>query len=406
MADGLVIIGGSYAGAQIAASVRELGYAEPIHLVSEEDVLPYHRPPLSKGWLLGGIAPHDLLIRGESFYQKQGVIPFLSSRVESIDLPSRKVVFADGRRLGFTKLALATGARARQLAMPGAELAGVMTLRSLADAQFLGGMLGEVSDIVMLGAGFIGLELASTLAKLGKQVTIIESQARLLARAIPGVLSDYLDAAHRRQGVTICYQTTIAAIEGEGGKVRAIRCSDGTRLAADLLLVGIGAMPNSELALSAGLPCPNGIEIDQFARTTHPDIVAAGDCALHPSRWTGRMTRLESVQNATDQAKSAAASLVGRSLPYDAVPWFWSDQCGVKLQMAGIAGDQDQIVIRGARESGKFSIFHLQDGVITSVDSINAPGDHMLGRKLVTARAKVTPDQAADLSFDLKSLLG
>lgn len=405
MSDGLVIIGGSYAGLQIATSARDFGYQESIRIVSDEAFLPYHRPPLSKGWLTGKVSIDNLPIRGESFYRTHAIDVILSSRVESIDRATRTILLASGDRLGYDRLAFATGARPRPLRLPGGELDGVVVLRSLADAQALAEGAQGAQQVVVIGAGFIGLEVAASLVSLGKQVTVIEAQDRVLARAVSPTLSTLLGDLHVGYGVRLITHGQVSAIEGDGKRVRSVLCGDGERLPADLVLVGIGALPNSELAEASGLACGNGIVVDALAATQDPLIVAAGDCALHPNPHAKDMIRLESVQNATDQAKTAAATLVGRVQPYKAVPWFWSDQYDVKLQMVGLSQGADRVVLRGIPENRKFSLYHFRNGAIIAVDSINAPADHMVGRKLIAAKAGLSPEQAADLGFDLKSLL-
>jgi 3-phenylpropionate/trans-cinnamate dioxygenase ferredoxin reductase subunit len=403
--DGLVIVGGCYAGAQIAASARDAGYGEPIRLVSEEVFAPYQRPPLSKGFLTGKLPQTALPLRGEAFYRDNAVELLLSTRATRIDRAGRIVETATGVRLRYDKLALTVGARPRPLPLPGSDLDGVLELRSLADALAIRERLPEVSSVAIIGGGFIGLEAASALITLGKSVTVIEAQERLLMRAIAPRLAEFLADEHRRRGVRLLLRSTVREIKGDGRHVRAVVTSDSETFAADLLLVAIGVTPNVGLAEGCGLACDDGIVVDRFAQTGDPDIVAAGDCTRHPSSYATQPLRLESVQNAIDQAKAAAAGIAGAPKAYDAVPWFWSDQYELKLQMVGLSQGHDICVTRGRLDDGRFALLYLRGGTLIAVDTVNRPADHMLGRKLVTAQVRLTPEQAADESLDLKRLL-
>lgn len=405
MSHGLVIVGGCYAAAQIAASVREAGYAEPIRIVSEEAFAPYQRPPLSKGFLTGKVPQTALPLRGEAFYRDNRIDLLLNTRAGRIDRAGRAVETAGGSRLPYSRLALAVGARPRPLPLPGSDLDGVLELRSLADALAIKERLASIGSVAIVGGGFIGLEAAAALVGLGKTVTVIEAQERLLARAIAPRLAEFLTDVHRRRGVRLLLRTTVREIRGEAGRVRAVVTSDDQTLPADLLLVAIGVAPSTGLAQECGLACDDGIVVDRFAQTGDPEIVAAGDCTRHPSAYSTRPLRLESVQNAVDQAKTAAASIVGAPKAYEAVPWFWSDQYELKLQMVGLSQAHENCVARGAVDSGRFSLLYLRGGVLIAVDSANRPADHMLARKLVAARVRLTAEQAADESFDLKSLI-
>jgi 3-phenylpropionate/trans-cinnamate dioxygenase ferredoxin reductase subunit len=257
---------------------------------------------------------------------------------------------------------------------------------------------------VVIGGGFIGLEVASALIGPGRSVTVVEAQDRLLARALPPMLSDFLAGLHRARGVRLEMRTGVRSIEGAPGRVRSVILDDGRTLGADLVVVGIGAIPNTEIAQACGLPCDDGIVVDRFARTADPLIVAAGDCTRHLNPHAGRPVRLESVQNALDQARAAAGTVTGAPTPYDAVPWFWSDQYDVKLQMVGLSGNADRSVLRGSPDGGRFSLFHFRNDRLIAVDSVNRPADHMTARRLLAAGTPVTPDQAADESVDLRAL--
>jgi 3-phenylpropionate/trans-cinnamate dioxygenase ferredoxin reductase subunit len=402
---GLVIIGGSYAAQQIAASARECGYAEPITLISDEAFLPYQRPPLSKGFPSGKVEQDALILRPDSFYAENRIDLMLDTRVEQIDRQKKIVVTAGGQSIPYDKLAIATGARARLFKGPGAELDGVLPVRSLADAIDLRDRAPKVSEIVVIGGGFIGLEVASALRTLGKTVTVIEFAPRLLGRAVGPILSDFMADYHRAQGVHIVLNESVTEIRGENGRVTSVLCSKGDSFPADLVVVGIGALPNTELAEAAGLACRDGIIVDEHARTSDPDIVAAGDCTRHPSVFAGKSLRLESVQNALDQAKIAGATLAGLDKVYDTVPWFWSDQYTLNLQMVGLADGHDQSVMRGSVEEGKFSLFYYKAGNLVGVESVSRPSDHAISRRILAGRIPVTPEQAADPSVDLRALL-
>jgi 3-phenylpropionate/trans-cinnamate dioxygenase ferredoxin reductase subunit len=414
--DGLVIVGGSYAGAQIAASARDAGYKGRIRLVSAESHAPYHRPPLSKAYLLGKAARDSLPIRGAAFYDEEKVELLLSTPIVAADRTNRTLTTAGGETLKWDRLALATGARARTL--PGAP-DNVLTLRDLADADRLRDTASKADRVVVIGGGYIGLEAAASLSQLGKRVTVIEMQDRLLARAATPVLAQFVADAHRARGVELLFGARDVGFAHDHGVLQGVRASDASgrphTLSADLAVVGIGVVPNTELAAMLGLAVDDGIRVDEFARCLDaqtgaavPEIVAAGDCTRHPSRWSlaaGVNLRLESVQNATDQAKIAGATLAGATNAYDAVPWFWSDQYDLKLQMVGLSGVPDSTVTRGDMASNRFSLFHFRAGALVGVDSVNKPADHMLARRLLAVRASVTPEQAADANFDLRSTL-
>jgi 3-phenylpropionate/trans-cinnamate dioxygenase ferredoxin reductase subunit len=403
--DGLVIVGGSYAAMQTAASARDAGYAGKIRLVTDETQLPYQRPPLSKGFLLGAMQESALPLRAEAFYRDNAIELVLDTRVEAIDRTAKRVLTTDGRRLPYDCLALAVGARARTLAVPGIDLDGVAVLRSLDDARQIRSRLPEVESAVIVGAGFIGLEVASALTSFGKDVTVIEAQERVLARAASAPLAHFVGEAHRRKGVRLHLRTTVRAIQGERGRVRSVICSDDSVHPADLVVIGIGIAPNIELAAAAGLSCPNGVEVDAFGRSSDPCVIAAGDCTCHPSAYAGRLLRLESVQNALDQAKTAGATIAGARKSYDAIPWFWSDQHDLKLQMAGLSRDYDVSAVRGRPEEGGFSIYYFRDDALIAVDSVNRPGDHVIARKLLASRVRLTPAEAVDASLDLRARL-
>ncbi len=405
MSSGLIVIGGSYAAAQIATAARKYGYDAPIRVLSDEDTLPYQRPPLSKAFLTGGEGENTLPLRAQALYESQRIDVELGVRVAAIDRSDKFVSSREGRRYSYDRLALAVGARARLLEVAGSDLDGVFTLRTLADARKIKRWLVGAETVAVIGAGFIGLEVASAAVQLGKRVLVLEAVERALARSCPQVMSDWIARLHAAHGVKMLFSAQVASLKGEGGHVRAVVLRDGSEQPADLVIIGIGAVPNIELAKNCGLACNGGIAVDRFARTSDPEIVAAGDCSRFPSPFADAPVRLESVQNATDQSRSAAASVVGREAPYEAVPWFWSDQYDVKLQMTGLSQGHDSHVVRGSMDEQKFSVFYFRNGVMIAADSVNRPADHMAARKLVASRAACRPSQVADGSFDLKTLL-
>ncbi|MGX1103231.1 MULTISPECIES: NAD(P)/FAD-dependent oxidoreductase [Bradyrhizobium] len=403
--NGLVVIGASYAGIQAALTAREAGYAEPVTVIADESALPYQRPPLSKDFLLDEISAQGLLMHDEAIFSDNRIELCLGNRVVGIDRSAGRVVLAGGAVLDFERLVIATGSRARRIAIRGVELDGVCYLRSIADAGDLKARLGEASEIAIVGGGFIGLEVASSAARLGKKVTVIEAASRLLERAVSPVVSRVLLDRHVRAGVAVKFSTAVSAMIGDGGRVVAVELNGGVHLGADLVVVGIGGIANDELAVAAGLDCTNGIVVDEHGRTACPGIYAAGDCANHYSRFAAGWIRLESVQHAQDQGRSAGLAIAESHEPYDSVPRFWSDQHDLKLQIVGHSARSDRIVIRGAIEAGRFSVFNYRQGKLVAVDSINNPTDQMVARRLIAAGISPTPEQAADSSCDLKSLL-
>lgn len=400
---GLVIVGGSYAGLNIATSARNHGYSERIRILTNESTLPYHRPPLSKGYLLGTVDPQSLPLRGETFYIEQRIEVLQDTQVLSVD-SARRLVTNQGA-MTCDILAIATGARARVIDLPGVQLEGVVTLRSLADAEAIRERLPDVARVVIIGAGFIGLELAASLQKLGKVVTVLEGLPRVLARAVPPRLSSFIEAEHRGHGVDLCCNVSVAAIEGDHGKVTSVISAQGRKHPADMVVLAVGATPNIELGAALGLVSGGGIEVNPVGKTRIEHIYAAGDCTLHQNAFSGTLMRLESVQSATDQGKAAGAAIAGIRAPNESVPWFWSDQYDLKLQMVGLSHGADQEVLRGSVEQRKFSIFYLQGRRLIGIDSVNAPADHMLGRRLLAQRIDISPERISDIHFDLKSVL-
>jgi 3-phenylpropionate/trans-cinnamate dioxygenase ferredoxin reductase subunit len=382
---GIVIIGAGHGGAQAAASLRQGGYDGDIRLISEEAVLPYYKPPLSKSFLKNAAETQQLLF-SEAFYADQKIDLLLNTRVAAIDRIASRITLSSGQQLSYAHLVLATGARGRKLAVPHADLDNIFGLRDAADAHKLRAALSSAQTIVIIGGGFIGLEAAATFAALGRNVTVLEAAPRLLGRAVSPAISAYIAAKQRARGIRVITQTSIGSFVGAGGRVRAVLTSTGETLPADLVLVGIGALANDDLAKNAGLVHENGIVVDQALRSSTPNILAIGDCAVYRHWHANRAVRLESVQNAVDHAKHAAKTILGDIGEYGQVPWFWSDQGDTRLQMAGLAFDADRYVVMGTSEDDAFSVYHFKQDRLLAVDSVNRTLDHMLARKLIAAR--------------------
>jgi 3-phenylpropionate/trans-cinnamate dioxygenase ferredoxin reductase subunit len=403
--NGLVVIGASYAGVQGALSARDSGYSEPITIVADEEWMPYQRPPLSKDFLVDLATEDSLVLRDKAFFANKGIDLLLGARATDIDRSSRKVVLGDNSELVFDKLLIGTGSHARKLPVPGADLDGVRYLRTMQDAIDLKASLRDASEIVIVGGGFIGLEVAASASKLGKKVTVLESAGRLLERAVSPTISEFLLDMHLQHGVDVQLGETVVSVDGKSGRVTSVNCRNRTSIRADLVLVGVGGLANDQIAKSAGLNCLNGVVVDDHGCTSDPHIFAAGDCATHFSRFASDWLRLESVQNAQDQAKAAGMAIAGSTGPYASVPRFWSDQYDAKLQIVGLSRNFDDQAIRGSIDDGKFSIFYYKKSKLIAVDSINRAGDQMAARRLIAGGLSPDPDQIRDSSFDLKSLL-
>lgn len=405
MTDGpVIIVGAGHGGYQVTASLRQAGFSDRICLINDEAHLPYQRPPLSKAYIKGSAGPESLMFRPEKFYHDQ-TIELIAGRAVSIDRAGRKVLLASGETLPYGHLVLATGARNRLLDLPNANLPDVKYLRILDESEALRKIMPSKTRVVVIGAGFIGLEFAATARIKGLEVDVLELAPRVMARAVTAEVSDYFQARHREAGIRIHLGVQATSIEAEGGKVTGVSLSDGRHLPADLVVVGVGVLPNIELAAEAGLPVAAGIIVDEYLSTADPNISAIGDCALFASPRFGGSQRLESVQNATDHARSLAARLTGDRKPYDSHPWFWSDQGDDKLQIAGLTTGYDRVVLRGDPAKKAFSAFCYHGDKLLGIESINRAGDHMFGRRLQAMARSITPEQAADEKFDLKSAL-
>jgi 3-phenylpropionate/trans-cinnamate dioxygenase ferredoxin reductase subunit len=397
-----VIVGASHAAAQLGASLRQGGWDGKISIVGEEASAPYQRPPLSKAYLAGDKHSDELLIRPLTFYEKSGIDLVLGTRVTGIDRQSKTITLHDGGSIPYTKLALTTGARVRKLALPGHELDGVFYLRDLSDVDRIRGYIGPGKSAVIIGGGYIGLETAASMRKLGMQVTVLEALPRVLQRVTAPEVSAFYSRVHGEEGVNIITEASIEGLAGKGS-VAAVTLADGTSLEADLVVIGVGVLPATELAEAAGLAVDNGIVVDEFARTSDPDIVAAGDCTNHYNPIYEHRLRLESVQNATDQAKTAANTLCGKLEAYRALPWFWSDQYDLKLQIAGLSQGFDRVVLRGASAKGRsFAAFYFQGDRLLAVDAVNRPKEFMMTRRALSTGMGADAVKLADESIDIQ----
>jgi 3-phenylpropionate/trans-cinnamate dioxygenase ferredoxin reductase subunit len=402
--DPVVIVGAGHAGFQLAASLRQHGYDGAITLLGDEPGLPYQRPPLSKDYLDGKIGLDLLVMRPEAFYRDHRIDYRPGTRVEAIERGAKTVRLETGERLGYGHLVLATGARNRVPALPGIELDGVCWLRSLAETDALRERLAAAQHVVVIGAGFIGLEFAAVARAKGTPVRIVELTDRVMGRVASVATSHFFAEAHRRTGVTFDFGARAVRIAGRDGRVDHVELAGGEKLPAELVLVSIGVVPNAELAEAAGLAMANGIVVSEDLLTADINISAIGDCASFPcTHAEGQPTRLEAVQNAADHARCVADRIVGNPHPYGALPWFWTEQGPLRLQIAGLTAGHDRTVTRGAIESGEFSVFCYKSGMLVGVESINRPADHAHARRLLASGRQVTPDQAADPGFDLRA---
>lgn len=400
----IVIVGGGQAGAQAAFSLRQWGYDGEISLVCDEPAPPYQRPPLSKAYLKGEMPEDRLYFKPAAWYEDNRVDLVLSVVAERIDRANRRVEIEHGGHLDYDALILATGSRPRRLACPGADLGGVFELRTMADVERLAPRMIAGRRIIIVGAGYIGLEAAAVARQLGLEVMVVELAPRVLARVTSPLMSDFYAAEHRRHGVDVRLSTNVEAIEGTDGAVSGVRLGNGELAPADLVLVGIGIVPNEELAAEAGISCKNGILVDRDARTSDARIFAAGDCARRPLVHYGRQARLESVHNAIEQGKLAAAAILGRARPPEEAPWFWSDQYDLKLQIAGLSEGYDEIALRGDPESRKFAAFYLKGGKLIAVDAVSSAPEFLAARRLIAAGASVAASRLTDTNISMKEI--
>jgi 3-phenylpropionate/trans-cinnamate dioxygenase ferredoxin reductase subunit len=401
----VLIVGAGHGGAQAAIALRQGKFAGSIAIAGDESELPYERPPLSKEYLAGDKSFERILIRQPAFWEERQITMLPGRRVVAVDPAAHRVKTNDGTEIGYGKLIWAAGGHARRLSCEGGDLKGVHTVRTRADADRMIAELPEVTNAVVIGGGFIGLEAAAVLAKFGKHVTLLEALDRVMARVAGPDLSHFYEAEHRAHGVDVRLGVAVTAIEGDD-KVTGVRLADGNVVPADLVVVGIGIVPAVEPLIAAGAEGGNGVRVDAQCRTSLPDIFAVGDCALHASRFAGGAeVRLESVQNATDQATVAAKAILGEDVSYEATPWFWSNQYDLKLQTIGLSIGYDQAVVRGDPATRSFSVVHLKQGKVIALDCVNATKDYVQGRKLVETGAVIDPARLADASVPLKEMI-
>jgi len=405
MSEQLVIVGGGQAAAQAVQSLRQQNYAGAITLLCDEPYPPYQRPPLSKKYLAGELVRDRLLLRPAAFYAEKGVALEQNARVEEIEPAAKRVRLRDGRVLAYDRLLLTTGSRARAIDAPGAALSGVHYLRTIADVDGITASLTPGARVLLIGAGYIGLEVAAVTRQRGFDVTVLEAADRVMSRTVSTEVSAFYEACHRAAGVAVHCGAAVKALHGTA-RVTSVETADGRTFPCDVVIVGIGIVPNVELAQAAGLECSNGIVVDEHARTADPSIVAAGDCTNHPLALLERRVRLESVPNAIHQAKVAAATILGAPTAYSEVPWFWSDQYDLKLQIAGLSTGYDEVVLRGDPAARSFAAFYLRGGQLLAVDAVNSPREFIAGKKLVANRARIAPHVLRDAAVDLTPLAG
>lgn len=400
----IVIVGAGHAGVHVAADLREAGFAGGITLLSAEPDAPYQRPPLSKTFLKDVGDGHGLPLRSTGFFADHDIDLRLGASVAAVERTDRLVRLGDGETLAYGHLVLALGARPRPFAVPGHDLDGVVTLRTIADARAIAARLAAVESVVVVGAGFVGLELAATLAGLGKAVTVVEAGKRPMARAVSPAVSRFFVRAQATLGVMVVTESGLASIEGRDGHVREVTLADGARLAADLVVVAIGIVAEDGLAAAAGLRVADGVVVDETLTTSDPSISAVGDCARFPDGAGGRM-RLESIQNAVDQAKVVATRLTGGVARYGAMPWFWSDQGPFKLQIAGLPTHCDSFLAEAGGDGQSLVVYGLNGGRLLAVETVNQPGTHMAARRLLGAGAVITADEVSTPGFNLRARL-
>jgi 3-phenylpropionate/trans-cinnamate dioxygenase ferredoxin reductase subunit len=404
---GVIIVGGGHGGAQAAIALRQNGYSGPVMIIGREDEPPYERPPLSKEYMAGEKEFERIYIRPRTFWEEKQVELLLGHSVEAVDPAAKSVTLDDGSTRSYASLIWAAGGDPRRLPLPGGDLKGVHCVRNRADADAIMAELGGVNQVVVIGGGYIGLEAAAVLTKLGKKVALLEALPRVLARVAGPELSAFYEAEHRAHGVDLRTNVAIEALDGVNGKVSGVRLADGSVITAQMVIVGIGIIPAVEPLLAAGAKGGNGVEVDEFCRTSLPDVYAIGDCAAHANAFAGGATiRLESVQNANDQATVAAKTICGADAqPYKATPWFWSNQYDLKLQTVGLSSGHDATVLRGDPATRSFSVIYLKDSKVIALDCVNMIKDYVQGRKLVEAGAAIPAQQLADATVPLKDLV-
>jgi len=402
MTQAFVIVGASHASVQAIDTLRRQGHDGPIVLVGDEPHLPYNRPPLTKKFLSGELEREHLLLRSPGFYEQARVDTRLGVRVTAIDCGARRLRLGDGDEISYDKLLLSVGSRPRLLDTPGRDLDGIHFLRTIADVEAIRADLRDARRLVVVGAGYVGLEAAASARHLGLEVTVLEMADRPLNRVVAPQLSEFYLQRHQREGVQVHCNASVTAFEGDG-RVRAVVCGDQA-YPADIVIVGVGILPDVILAASAGISCDNGVWVDERCQTSDPHVWAAGDCTNHPSVRYGRRVRLESVDNAVEQGRVAATNMCGGQARHEHVPWFWSDQYDVKLQIAGLSEGYDTALLRGDSQSGSFALYYLALGELLAVDAVNSPRDFMTGKRWIAEHKHPDPARLADPTCDLKSI--
>ena len=400
----IVVIGSGQAAIQTVMSLKRNEFTGSIKVIGEEDHLPYQRPPLSKDFLLEEYKPERVSLKKKEFYEENGVDLILGKRAESIDTILKEITLCDENKIRYDQLVIATGSRVRKINVPGSDKKGIYYLRDLDDANALKQRLKKNKKMVIVGAGYIGLEVASVAASLGVEVTVIEMANRVMNRTVDTMISSYYQKLHESHGVKIHLDNGLEAFEGDDS-VNAVLCSDGLMLEAELVVIGAGVLPNQEIAIEAGLECNNGIMVNEFGETSTAHVYDCGDCTNHPNKGLNTRLRLESVHNAMEQSKTVANTIMGNKEPYDQVPWFWSDQYDHKLQLVGISGDHDEVVMRGLESEQKFLLFYLKNSELIAVNAINSSKEFLICRKLVANKVKISSDVIKDQSVNLNDLL-
>lgn len=400
----LVIVGAGQSAIQCITSLRKEDYPGLITLVGEEEHLPYQRPPLSKGFLEDTVSNERLYFKKLEFFVENKVQLKLGTKAEEIDIENNNIHLSDNTKLSFDKLVFATGSSVRKLDFPGKDLNSIHYLRGLDDALSIKKDLKTRQNIVVVGAGYIGLEVAAIAAKQNKSVTVIEMADRVMNRTVDPQISDYYLKLHQKNGVTFKFNTSLKEIVGASNPEKVI-CSDGTEVKADMVIIGAGIMPNVELAENAGLSCDNGIVVNEFGKTDHANIYACGDCTNHPNKLLNKKIRLESVHNAMEQSKTVASSIINKSIEYNQIPWFWSDQYDHKLQIVGLSGEHDKVIMRGDMSEAKFMLLYTKDEKLIAVDAVNNSKEFLICKKLVANKVTIKPDEISNPETNLNDLI-
>tara|TARA_B100000902_G_scaffold24775_1_gene29840 strand:+ start:7163 stop:8374 length:1212 start_codon:yes stop_codon:yes gene_type:complete len=400
----LVIIGAGQSAIQCINSLKKEGYAGSITMIGEEEHLPYQRPPLSKGFLEDSVNKERLYFKKLDFFTENKIQLKLGTPANKVDLENKLVFLSDDTHLSFDKLVFATGSRVRKLDFPGSNLSSIHYLRGLDDAESIKNDLERSKEVVVIGAGYIGLEVAAIAAKKNVTVSVIEMADRVMNRTVDPQISDYYLKLHQNNGVKFIFNNSLEEIKGSK-KVESVLCSDGSEIKADMVIIGAGIIPNVELADQAGVFCDNGILVDEFGQTNYKNVYACGDCTSHPNKLLNKQLRLESVHNAMEQSKTVAFSALAKPLEYNQVPWFWSDQYDHKLQIVGLSGEHDNVVMRGNTKDQKFMLFYTKDNQLIAVDAVNNPKEFLICRKLVANKVKIKSEMISDINTNLNDLI-